>query len=65
MLHIKFQASEPSSSEEEDFEYLTMYYYGSNLGSPGIADILETGALIWTNLEKKTLGIAICQISSI
>ena len=29
MLHIQFQASKPSGSEEEDF---FMYFYGSNLG---------------------------------
>ena len=28
----KFQASEQSGSEKEDFEYFPMYFYGSNLG---------------------------------
>ena len=32
MLYTKFQASEPSGSEKEDFEYITMHFYGSNLG---------------------------------
>ena len=28
------------------FEYFSMYFYGSNLGHPGIGAILESGALI-------------------
>ena len=35
MLHIKFEASKPSGSEEEDFLIFSMYFYGLNLGSPG------------------------------
>ena len=35
MLHTQFQASRPSDSEEEDFEYFSMYFYGLNLGAPG------------------------------
>ena len=35
MLRIKFQASKPSGSEEEDFEYFSMYAYDLNLGPPG------------------------------
>ena len=34
MLHTKFQAPERSGSEE-DFEYFSMYFYGSNLGLAG------------------------------
>ena len=30
MLHTKSQASEPSGSEEEYFEYFPMHFYGSN-----------------------------------
>ena len=35
MLHTKFQASKPSGSEEEDFEIVSTYFYGLNLGPPG------------------------------
>ena len=36
MLHTKYQAPEPSGSEEEDFfYYFSMYFYGPNLGPPG------------------------------
>ena len=31
MVHTKFQVSKPSGSEDEDFEYFSMYFYGSNL----------------------------------
>ena len=34
MLHSIFQASEPSSSGEEDFCIFFMYLYGWNLGPP-------------------------------
>ena len=30
MLYTKFQASEASGSEEEDFWIISMYFYGSN-----------------------------------
>ena len=33
MLHTTFQTSDPSGSEEEKvFEYISMHFYGSNLG---------------------------------
>ena len=35
MLYIKFQTSEHSGSEEEDFEKGFIYFYGLNLGPPG------------------------------
>ena len=35
MLHTKFQASEASGSEEEDFEYFSIYFFGLNLGRSG------------------------------
>ena len=35
MLHTKFQAPKPSGSEEEDFENISMHFYGLNLGPPG------------------------------
>ena len=34
MLQTKFQTSEASGSEEEDFEFF-YYFYGLNLGPPG------------------------------
>ena len=34
MLHTKFQTSGPSGCEE-DFEYISMHFYGLNLGPPG------------------------------
>ena len=38
MFHIGFQASEPSDSEEEAFEYFSLYIYfcGSAQEPPGI-----------------------------
>ena len=33
MLNTKFQASEPSGSEE-GFEYISMHFFGSNLRPP-------------------------------
>ena len=35
MQHNKFPASNSSNYEEEDFEYISMYFYGLNLGPPG------------------------------
>ena len=35
MSDIKFQASEPGGSEEEDFWMCSMYFYGSNPGPLG------------------------------
>ena len=35
MLYTKFQASEPSGSEEEDFLYFSMYFNGSHLRPSG------------------------------
>ena len=34
MLVIEFQASDPNSSEEEDFLIFFMHFYGLNLGPP-------------------------------
>ena len=39
MLHIEFQASKPSGSEDfkrKIFEYFSMYFYDLDLGSPGV-----------------------------
>ena len=41
MLYTKFQAPKPSGSEVEDFFIFSMYFYGSNPGTP------EAG-LLWT-----------------
>ena len=36
MLHNKFQTSEQSGSEDDDFEKnIYIYFYGLNLGPPG------------------------------
>ena len=35
VLHIKYQASEQSGFEAEDFEYFSMYCYSTNIGPPG------------------------------
>ena len=35
MPHIKFQTSEQSGSEEEDFESFFIYFNGLNIGPPG------------------------------
>ena len=35
MPHTKVQASEPISSEQEDFLLFFIYFYGSNLGRSG------------------------------
>ena len=34
MSDTKFQASRPSGSEEENFVIFSMYFYGSNPGTP-------------------------------
>ena len=52
MLNTKFQASEPSGSEaEEFFSYFHVYFYGLNL-RPLVEAILDPGTLVWTNLVK-------------
>ena len=54
MLHIKFQASKPSGSEEEDFFlYFSMYFYGLNLGSPG----KEPSRILGPHLNKIGKGL--------
>ena len=35
MLHTKFQTSGLRGSEEEGFEYISMHFFGSNLGPSG------------------------------
>ena len=32
MLHTKFPESEPSGSEEDGFEYFSIFFYASNSG---------------------------------
>ena len=46
MLHTKFQASKPSGSEEEDFEIVSMYFYGLKLGPNWPGAILDPGNFI-------------------
>ena len=41
MLHTKFQTSGPSGFVEEDFEYISMHFFGSNLGPPWRGAILD------------------------
>ena len=35
MLQSKFQASKPSNLKNKIFEYISMHFYGLNLGPPG------------------------------
>ena len=44
MLHIRFQASKPSGSEK-DFLIYFMYFYGLNLGPPGVGPSWSLGPL--------------------
>ena len=34
------------------FEYISMHFYGLNLGPPWRGTILDPGTFIWTNLVK-------------
>ena len=64
MLHIKFQTSKPSGSEEEDFfKYFSMYFYSLNLGSPGKEPSWILGPHL-NNIGKGLLGNASYPISS-
>ena len=51
MLHAKFQTSGPSGSEKEYFEYISMHFYGSNLG-PLVRGNLGSWGLHLNNLVK-------------
>ena len=62
MLHTKFQASKPSGSEAEDFNF-SMYFYGSNLG-PLARDHLGPWDLHLNKLVRSELGNATYQISN-
>ena len=64
MLVTEFQASKPSGSEEEDFEYFSMYFYGSNL-QPLARSHLGPWDLHLNKIGKGPLGNATIQISSI
>ena len=67
MLLTKFQASEPSGSEEDFFLIFSMYnnnFYGSNLGPPS-GGHLEPGDLHMNKLGKRPLSNATYKISSI
>ena len=61
MLYTKFQASEPSGSEEEDF---LIYFYGSNLG-PLARGHLGPWDLHLNKLGRGALGNAKNPISNI
>ena len=43
MQHTKFQASEPSGSDEEHFSMFSMYFYGSNPGPLGAGPFWTRG----------------------
>ena len=45
MLYIKFQTSEQSGSEEEDFLNIFMYFYGLKLGPLGAGPSWAQGPL--------------------
>ena len=51
MLKTKFQEHEPKCSEEEDIEYFSMYFYGSNPGPPSVG-LVKTGVLHLNNLGE-------------
>ena len=53
MLHIKFQTSEHSGSEE-DFETVFIYFYGLNLGPPDAGPSDTQGPSIEQNWYKTT-----------
>ena len=63
MPHTKFQASKSSGSEEEGFLICFMYFYGLNLGPPGVKApwILR---LLFKQIGKRPPGNATYQISS-
>ena len=61
MLYTKFQASEPSGPEEEDF---LIYFYGSNLG-PLARGHLGPWDLHLNKLGRGALGNATYPISNI
>ena len=64
MLHTKFQASKPIGSEEEDFYFFYMYFYGSNLEPPA-TDHLGPWDLHLNKVGIGALGNATYQKSNI
>ena len=64
MLHTTFQTSGLSGSEEEDFLYISMRFYGSNLG-PLARGHLGPWDLHLNKLGRGALGNASYQISNI
>ena len=60
MLHIKFQTSQHSGSEE-DFEKVFIYFYSLNLGPPG-GGHLATSDLQLNKTGKGLLGNATYRI---
>ena len=59
MLHTKFQASEPFASEENGFEYFSIYFYGSNPVPPSGGAILDPETFILTSFINATQQISI------
>ena len=55
MLHIKFQTSKHSGSEEEDFE-MFIHFYGLNLASPLMQGHLVPRDLQLNKIGKRPLG---------
>ena len=52
MLHNKFQASDESGSEEEDFWIFFYVFLWFEPRTPWLRVILDPAALIWTSLVK-------------
>ena len=68
MLRTKCQAAEPSGSEEEDFIFLSVHFYGSSLAPPP-PPLARCHFGSWdlrlNKLGKGLLGNATYQLSSI
>ena len=44
MLHTKFQVVQPEGSNEQDFEYFSMYFYAANTGPPSAGPFSTLGS---------------------
>ena len=64
MLYTKFQASEPSGSEEDFLTYISMHFYGSNL-KPLARGHLGPWDLHLNKLGRGALGNCTYPISNI
>ena len=65
MLHIKFKASKPSGSEEEEFLIFFYILLWFEPRTPWRGAILDPGSFILTKIGKGPLGNATYQMSSI